>query len=350
MIDIHQPFFVAYLRRRLNLLTTLTAIFTSWVGVLPLSLGQAPEDWPKSWTDYYLRFEAYKEGRQKHIPLARLAFEPDKFLLYWEDLPPDWSERLSLSLFSSGKLELSRSQGNTSSQGIGFLFNGKQFYRVPQPGIYFAALVHWLDGAAYQTVSNVVVLEVSRDPGDGQFRAVELKSSDLKVSYVGDAEWRKYADFHSYVTNRPLPEKAPPFEPGAVIEEVNGPAVWAKVGELDKASLKYLEWHQYLDGRLIHVKEYLAQEVLPFDHGPGTYVTLLVAHHKGVRVPISAPFQSFFPDLGDGRLTREPADSDGDGIPDYWEQLHGLDPDNSFDPSSTDRAAYESAVRDQEAR
>ncbi len=322
----------------------------SWAGASTDSFAQTPTDWPKSWSDYHLRFEAFKEGRKKHVPLATLKFDADEFSLFWEDLPVDWSEKLGLSLFSSGKFELRRSQSNATSQGIGFLFNGRQFYRVPEPGIYFAALYHPLERLGYQTVSNTVVLEVYRDEGDGEFHARELPANDLKVSYIGDSDWKNWEDFHRYDTGRPLPEKAPSFEPGAVIDEVNGPAVWAKVAELDQSSLKYLEWHQYLDGRLIQVKEYLAHEVLPFDQGPGTYVTLLVAHHQGVRVPISAPFQSFFPDEGDGKLTREPVDSDGDGIPDYWEKLYGLDPDNSLDPSGTDRSAYKSDVRDREAR
>lgn len=309
-----------------------------------------PEAWPKSWRDYHQRFASFRVNRSKHLRQVKLRFDAEGMTFTWINLPDQWQEKLRLEIFSSGKINLKKSEKNTTSQSIDFLFNGKQFYSVPQPGIYFVSLAHWLDGAAYQTVSNTVVIEVERNAAGDAFVAKQLKPESLGAPHVGDAGWRLWADFHSYVTNRPLPEKAPPFEPAATIRETIGPVVIAKTDALDEKSLPDLEWHQYFDGRLLRVVPYTDHKELSFPSGPGMYLSMLVAHNEGIRVPISAPLKSFFADEGDGEMRRIALDKDRDGIADYWEKLMGLDPTDPNDASDIDKAVYKDAMRDGDAR
>jgi len=325
------------------LITTAILLATSIECFGEQKTAQFPKEWPSSWINYYLRRESFAKEKTKFWPEIELRFQPDLFAFAWSNVSSSWKENLMFEIHSSGKLDLQQTRKHKDRHVVRSL--------IPEPGIYFVSLSHWIETAGYQTVSNIVVIKVSLSDKENGPRLVaeEIEISELETDYVNDATWSRWENFHRFLTGRPLPEEAPPFEPAVNIEEVDGPSMTATT-DLPPSLLPFLEWRQYFEGQLVTRRKYQEQPSLLFSQGPGAYVTVMFAKHGEISIPVSAPVKSLFFEEGDGILRRRPLDTDKDGIPDYWEKMQGLDPADPFDPTDFNRKHYKNEVRYGRAR
>ncbi len=284
--------------------------------------------WPASWLEHHQRFNDYLETRKKTWPHPVITFhEPDQ--LRWNALPETRSAYNitttdGIQYFLRGRHRLSR-----GDEGLAII------PPVFAPGIYTASVWRFVRG--YQHMSAPFHFEVSFDNNQAD-RKPEMKivlyhpksDSDL----FPNQWWYYNADFHLWDTSARVAikffETLRPFEPNIVMEKADGPSV--KRNLLDPKLERLLELRIYHQGKLKKTVAANGVGNWSFDFGPGHYVFLIVApDDDGGALIVSRPFQIWFPDEGDGVLRYVPLDTDKDGIPDYWERSHGLNPQDPED-------------------
>lgn len=286
--------------------------------------------WPDSWKEYHTRFNNYVDARKNYWPRPEIKFqEPNT--LEWNAIAPTRKKYVnsditdSIQFFRFGRHYLTRGDEGVS--------------KTPQfPGVYAASVWRFIKG--YQHMSPPFYFSVvsQKEGASGKLSThVEPYTPKSEWDIFPNQWWYYNTDFHIWDTSDMSPRdfftSPRPFKPTISLEEAEGtnsPIV--KRNLLSPELEDLLELRLYYEGKLMQTKPAAGIESWTFDHGPGHYVYLIVAaDNQGGALIVARPFQAWFPDEGDGILRIIPKDTDKDGMPDYWEKWHDLDPTNPED-------------------
>ncbi len=291
--------------------------------------------WPDSWKTHHTRFKNYVQNREKSWPQPKIEYR-EPFGLHWDLIvSKDGSnfkdpKKDGIQFFRNGRNHLERSSHQLD-----------QVLRSFSPGVYTASVWRFVKG--YQHMSPPFYFTVISDKNEpsGQLTTrIKPYQPKSKNELFPNQWWYYNTDFHIWDTPDLSPRKffttARPFSPTAALEEIedkSGPI--AKRNLLSPELEKLLELRVYYEGKLVKKEPATGIESWTFDHGPGHYIFLIVApdDDDGALI-VARPFQAWFPDEGDGILRKVPLDTDKDGIPDYWEKWHNLDPNKPSDANS----------------
>lgn len=277
--------------------------------------------WPPGWVESYQRFENFIQARKAHWPSSGLEISPQGDLTHAVRFAESHTEHLSLTLFRRGS-------GVRSLKINRPVFSGSDDSWAT-PGVY-AITLYGSTRVGYQHFFPILWIEVQEFSGselEGGSKVRERKLQMIDAPAPGEDAWPNermllFLDFHIFPRAFPdqITEENRKVNP-VVLLRLNREGVIERDRLADENAERLLEWRVYHDGTLIKNDSANGVTRLESPRAVGIYQVFAGVEGPNGFMPVSNLVEyPLFPQPG-GNLAVIPQDKNGDGTPDFLDEI-----------------------------